>query len=72
MVLDTCCGLCDMEVEDASHLFFNCSFAQSCWAAGRLDFLATLGEVCHTSIFSLLSLHDNLVLCFPMLWAIWE
>ena len=29
VVLDTCCGLCDMEVEDASHLFFNCSFARS-------------------------------------------
>ena len=23
VVLDTCCGLCDMEIEDASHLFFN-------------------------------------------------
>ena len=23
VVLDTYCGLCDMEVEDASHLFFN-------------------------------------------------
>ena len=30
VVLDTCCGLRDMEVEDASHLFFNCSFARSC------------------------------------------
>ena len=40
VVLDKCCGLYDMEVEDASHLFFNCSFARSCWAAARLDFLA--------------------------------
>ena len=38
VVLDTCYGLCDMEVEDASHLFFNCSFARSCWIARRLDF----------------------------------
>ena len=45
MVLDTCCGLCNMEVEDASHLFFNCSFARSCWAAARLDFSSALGEV---------------------------
>ena len=29
VVLDTCCGLCDIEVEDAAHLFFNCSFARS-------------------------------------------
>ena len=63
VVLDTCCGLCDMEVEDASHILFNCSFARSCWAAARLDFLAALGEVFHTSILSLLSLQDNLVLC---------
>ena len=56
VVLDTCCGLCDMEVEDASRLFFNCSFARSCWAAGRLNFSAALGEVFHTSILSLLSL----------------
>ena len=73
VVLDTCCGLCDMEVEDASHIFFNCSFAQSCWTAARLDFSATLGEVFHTSMLSLLSLQDNLVLCkfFSVLWAIW-
>ena len=72
VVLDTCCGLCDMEVEDASHIFFNYSFAQSCWATVRLDFLATLGEVFHTSILSLLSLQGNLVLCkfFSVLWAI--
>ena len=72
VVLDTCCDLCDMEFEDASHLFFNCSFARSCWAAARLDFSAALGEVFHTSILSLLSLQDNLVLCkfFSMLWAI--
>ena len=62
VVLDTCCGLCDMEVEDASHLFFNCSFARSCWAAARLDFSVALGKVFHTSILSLLSLQDNLVL----------
>ena len=42
VVLDTCCGLYDMEVKVASHLFFNCSFARSCWAAARLDFSATL------------------------------
>ena len=72
-MLDTCCGICDMEVEDASHLFFNFSFARSCWAVSRLDFLAALGEVLHTSILSLLSLQDNLVLCnfFSVLWAIW-
>ena len=63
VVLDTCCGLCAMEVEDGSHLFFNCSFVRSCWAVGRLDFSAALGEVFHTSILSLLSLQDNLVLC---------
>ena len=63
MVLDTCCGLCDMEVEDASHLFFNYSFAWSCWATAKLDFSAALGEVFHTSILSLLSMQDNLVLC---------
>ena len=63
VVLDTCCGLCDMEVEDASHLFFNCSFARSCWATARLDFSAALGEVFNTSILSLLSMQDNLVLC---------
>ena len=68
VMLDTCCGLCDMEVEDAS-FFFNCSFAGSCWAAVKLDFSAALGEVFHTSILSLLSLKDNLVLCkfFSML-----
>ena len=73
VVLDTCYGLCNMEVEDVSHLFFNCSFARSCWATARLDFLAALGEVFFTSILSLLSLQDNLVLCkfFSMLWAIW-
>ena len=73
VVLDTCCGICDMEVEDASYLFFNCSFARTCWAAARLDFLATLGEVFHTIILSLHSLQDNLVLCkfFSVLWAIW-
>ena len=73
VVLDMCCGLCDMEAEDASHLFFNCSFARSCWATGRLDFLAALGEVFHTSILSFLSLQDNLVLCkfFKVLWTIW-
>ena len=73
VVLGTCCGLCDMEVEDAFHLFFNFSFARSCWAAARLDFLVALGEVFHTSILSLLSLQDNLVLCkfFSVLWAIW-
>ena len=27
VVLDRCCGLCDIKVEDASHLFLNCSFA---------------------------------------------
>ena len=72
MVLDTCCGLCDMEVEDASYLFFNYSFARSCWATARLDFFAALGEVFHTSILSLLSLQDNLVLCkfFLVIWAI--
>ena len=39
----------------------------------RLDFSAALGEVFHTSILSLLSLQDNLVLCkiFLVLWAIW-
>ena len=63
VVLDTCCGLCDMEVEHASHLFVNCSFARSCWATARLDFSAALGEVFYTSILSLLSLQDNLVLC---------
>ena len=69
VVLDTCCGLCDLEIEDASHLFFNCSFAWSYWAAVRLDFSTALGEVFHTSILSLLSLQDNLVLCkfFSML-----
>ena len=56
VVLDTYCGFCDMEVEDASHLFFNCSFARSCWVAARLDFSAALGEVFYTSILSLLSL----------------
>ena len=73
VVLDTCCGLCDMEVEDASHIFFNFSFTRSCWAAGRLDFSTTLGEVFHNSILFLLSLQDNLVLCkfFLVLWAIW-
>ena len=73
VVLDTCCGLCDMEVEDASYLFFNCSFARTCWAAARLDFSIALGEVFHTAIWSLLSLQDNLVLCkfFSVLWAIW-
>ena len=73
MVLDTCCGLCDMEVEDASHLFFNCSFPRSCWATARLDFSTALGEVFHTSILSLLSLQDNLVLCkkISVLWVIW-
>ena len=40
VVLDKCCGLYDMEVEDASHLFFNFLFARSCWATARLDFLA--------------------------------
>ena len=69
VVLDTCCGLCDMEVEYASHLFFNCSFARTCWAVARLDFSTVLGEVFHTSILSLLCLQDNLVLCkiFSML-----
>ena len=73
VMLDTCCGLCNMEVEDASHLFFNCSFVWSYWTTTRLDFSAALGEVFHTSILSLLSLQDNLVLCkfFSMLWAIW-
>ena len=73
VVLDMCCGICDMEVNDAPHLFFNCSFAWSCWAAVRLDFSTTLGKVFHISILSLLSLQDNLVLCkfFSMLWAIW-
>ena len=73
MVLDTCCGLCNMEVEDASHLFFNCSFAWSCWVVARLEFSTALREVFHTSILYLLSLQDNLVLCkfFSMLWAIW-
>ena len=35
--------------------------------------MAALGEVFHTSILSLLSLQDNLVLCkfFSVLWAIW-
>ena len=70
VVLDTCCGLCDMEVEDASYIFFNCSFARSCWATARLDFSAALGKVFHTSILSLLSLQDNLVLC-SVLWVIW-
>ena len=62
VVFDTCCGLCNMEVEDASHLFFNYSFARSCWTAARLDFSAALRKVFHTSILSLLSLQDNLVL----------
>ena len=44
VVLDTCRGLCDMEVEDASHLFFNCLFARSCWATARLDFSAAIGN----------------------------
>ena len=44
VVLDTCYGLCDKEVEEAAHLFFNYSFARSCWAVARLDFSATLGE----------------------------
>ena len=53
--------------------FFNCSFARSCWAAAKLDFSTTLGEVFHTSIVSLLSLQNNLVLYkfFSVLWAIW-
>ena len=74
VVLDTYCGLWDMEVEDASHLFFNCSFARSCWAAARLDFSVASGEVFHTSILSLLILQDNLVLCkfFSVLWALWR
>ena len=63
VVLDTCCGLCDMEVKDTSHLFFSCSFAWSCWATARLDFSVDLGEVFHSSILSLLSLQDILVLC---------
>ena len=73
VVLNTCCGLCDMEVENPSHLFFNCSFAQSCWVVAMLDFSNALGEVFHTSILAWLSLQDNLVLCkfFSMLWAIW-
>ena len=73
VVLYTCCGLCDMEVENAYHLFFNFSFARSCWAVARLNFSAALGEVFHTSILSLLSLQENLVLCkfFSVLWAIW-
>ena len=73
VVLDTCCGLCGMEVEDASHIFFNFSFTWSCWVAARLDFSTTLGEVFHNSILFLLSLQDNLVLCkfFLVLWAIW-
>ena len=63
-----------MEVEDASHLFFNCSFSWSCWAAARLHFSTALGEVFHTGILLLLSLQDNLVLYkfFSMQWAIWE
>ena len=62
-----------MEVKDASHLFFNCSFAWSCWAAARLDFSVALGEDFHTDILSLLSFQNNLDLCkiFLVLWAIW-
>ena len=73
MVLDTCCGLCDIDVEDACHQFFNCSFSRSCWETTRLDFSTALGEVFHTCTLSLLSLQDNLVLCkfFSVLWAIW-
>ena len=73
MVLDTCCGLCDMEVEDAAHLFFNYSYARSCWATASSDFSAALRVDFHTDILSLLSLQNNLDLCkiFSVLWVVW-
>ena len=38
-----------------------------------MDFSAASGEVFHTSILSLFSLQDKLVLCkyFLVIWAIW-
>ena len=74
MNLSTCCVLCGQGQEHYWHLFYDCPYSSSCWAATNVDKPTLTTDEFPVWLLKLIDVLDPVVLCSiaMILWCVWR
>lgn len=67
------CPMCDADIEDTLHVFFECPFASACWSFAGKSYALSSSEDVATWLLTKLDtgLTDDIMLIVKVLWGVW-